>query len=42
MLEEFRGLADQGKMNSKTLTAALAAEYDYVHGRALLPRKAAK
>jgi hypothetical protein len=42
MLEEFRGLADQGKMNSQTLKSALAAEYDYVHGRALLPRKAAQ
>jgi hypothetical protein len=42
MLEEFRGLADQGKMNSQTLKSALAAEYDYVHGRALLPRKAVK
>jgi hypothetical protein len=42
MLEEFRGLADQGRMSSSTLKSALAAEYDYVHGRALLPRKAAQ
>lgn len=41
MLEHFKGLADAGKMDAPTLTAALQAEFHYVRGKALLPPKKA-
>jgi hypothetical protein len=41
MLDHFKGLADAGKMDAPTLTAALQAEFHYVRGKALLlPKKA--
>lgn len=39
MMEEFKKLADAGKMNAPTLRAALGAEYKYVHEKAMLPKK---
>jgi len=41
MLEHFKGLANAGKMDAPTLTAALQAEFHYVKGKALLPPKKA-
>jgi hypothetical protein len=41
MLEHFKNLADAGKMDAPTLTAALQAEFHYVKGKALLPPKKA-
>jgi len=35
-------LADAGRMDAPTLTAALQAEFHYVKGKALLPKKAGK
>lgn len=42
MMEEFKALANSGKMSSSTLRAALGAEYNYVHEKAMLPKKASK
>jgi hypothetical protein len=42
MMEEFKKLADAGKMNSSTLRSALGAEYNYVHEKAMLPKKASQ
>jgi hypothetical protein len=39
MMEEFKKLADSGKMNAKTLRSALGAEFNYVHEKAMLPKK---
>jgi hypothetical protein len=40
MLDHFKGLANAGKMDAPTLTAALQAEFHYVKGKALLlPKK---
>lgn len=41
MMEEFKKLADAGKMNSSTLRSSLGAEYNYVHEKAMLPKKQA-
>jgi hypothetical protein len=40
MMEEFQKLANSGKMNAATLRSALGAEYNYVHEKAMLPKKA--
>jgi hypothetical protein len=40
MMEEFKNLAASGKMNMDTLRSALGAEYNYVHEKAMLPKKA--
>ena len=40
MMEEFKQLADAGKMNMDTLRSSLGAEYNYVHEKAMLPKKA--
>lgn len=40
MMEEFKKLADAGKMSASTLRSALGAEYNYVHEKAMLPKKA--
>lgn len=42
MMEEFKNLANAGKMSSSTLRSALGAEYNYVHEKAMLPKKAAQ
>jgi hypothetical protein len=39
MMEEFKSLANSGKMNAATLRSALGAEYNYVHEKAMLPQK---
>lgn len=39
MMEEFKSLANAGKFNSDTLRSALGAEYNYVHEKAMLPKK---
>lgn len=41
MMEEFKSLANAGKMSAPTLKAALGAEYSYVHEKAMLPKKQA-
>lgn len=41
MMEEFKKLADAGKMSAATLRSALSAEYSYVHEKAMLPKKKA-
>ena len=38
MMDEFKQLANSGKMSAPTLRAALGAEYNYVKGKALLPK----
>ncbi|HWO32397.1 MAG TPA: hypothetical protein VNO32_26680 [Candidatus Acidoferrum sp.] len=38
MMEEFKSLANSGKMNADTLRSALSAEYNYVHEKAMLPK----
>ena len=40
MMDEFKNLANAGKMSSSTLRSALGAEYNYVHEKAMLPKKA--
>lgn len=40
MMEEFGKLANAGKMSASTLRSALGAEYNYVHEKAMLPKKA--
>lgn len=42
MMEEFKNLANAGKMSASTLRSALGAEYNYVHEKAMLPKKAAE
>lgn len=42
MMDEFKELANSGKMSAKTLRSALGAEYNYVHEKAMLPKKASK
>jgi hypothetical protein len=39
MMEEFGKLANSGKMSADTLRSALGAEYNYVHEKAMLPKK---
>lgn len=39
MMEEFKSLANSGKMSTATLRSALGAEYNYVHEKAMLPKK---
>ena len=39
MMEEFKNLANSGKMNSQTLAKALSAERSYVKEKAMLPTK---
>lgn len=39
MMEEFQKLANSGKMSADTLRSALGAEYNYVHEKAMLPKK---
>ena len=38
MMEEFKKLADSGKMNASTLRASLGAEYKYVNEKAMRPK----
>jgi hypothetical protein len=40
MMDEFKSLANAGKMNAPTLRAALGAEYNYVKEKAMLPKAA--
>lgn len=42
MMDEFKNLANAGKMSASTLRSALGAEYNYVHEKAMLPKKAAQ
>jgi len=39
MMDEFKSLANSGKMNAPTLRSALGAEYSYVKEKAMLPKK---
>jgi len=39
MMEEFKQLANAGKMSAPTLRSALGAEYNYVREKAMLPKK---
>jgi hypothetical protein len=39
MMDEFKQLANSGKMSAPTLRSALGAEYNDVRGKALLPNK---
>jgi len=41
MMDEFKSLANAGKMNSGTLRSALGAEYNYVKEKAMLPKQPA-
>jgi hypothetical protein len=41
MMEEFKSLANSGKMSAATLRSSLGAEYNYVKEKAMLPKKQA-
>jgi hypothetical protein len=40
-MDEFKSLANAGKMSAPTLRAALGAEYRYVKEKAMVPQQAA-